>query len=83
MKVGLVLEGGAMRGMYTSGVLDAFLDDKLEFDTIIGVSAGALFGVNYKSNQSGRALRYNLKYCNNKNYMSFHSLWEIYCSHLL
>ena len=47
MKVGLVLEGGAMRGMYTSGVLDVFLDNNIEVDGIIGVSAGVLFGVNY------------------------------------
>ena len=74
MKIGLVLEGGALRGIYTAGVLDVLLDNNVKVDKIIGVSAGALFGVNYKSNQSGRALRYNLKYCNNKNYMSFHSL---------
>ena len=74
MKIGLVLEGGALRGIYTAGVLDVLLNNNVKVDKIIGVSAGALFGVNYKSNQSGRALRYNLKYCNNKNYMSFHSL---------
>ena len=74
MKIGLVLEGGALRGIYTAGVLDVLLKNNVEVDKIIGVSAGALFGVNYKSNQPGRALRYNLKYCNNKNYMSYHSL---------
>ena len=74
MKVGLVLEGGALRGIYTAGVLDVLLKNNVKVDKIIGVSAGALFGVNYKSNQPGRALRYNLKYCNNKNYMSYHSL---------
>ena len=74
MKVGLVLEGGAMRGMYTSGVLDAFLDDKLEFDTIIGVSAGTLFGVNYLSKQRGRAIRYNKRFSKNLNYMGLFSL---------
>lgn len=47
MKIGLVLEGGAMRGMYTSGVLDAFHDENLKFSDIIGVSAGTLFGVNF------------------------------------
>ena len=60
MKVGLVLEGGAMRGMYTAGVLDIFLDHQIPVDGIIGVSAGVLFGVNYVSKQRGRALRYNL-----------------------
>ena len=49
MKVGLVLEGGAMRGMYTAGVLDTFLENDVEVDGIIGVSAGVLFGVNYLS----------------------------------
>ena len=42
----LVLEGGAMRGMYTAGVLDCFMDHDISFDAVIGVSAGALFGVN-------------------------------------
>ena len=75
MKVGLVLEGGAMRGLYTAGVLDVFLDNKdIKIDTIIGVSAGALFGVNYKSRQKGRVLRYNLKYANDERYMGFKSL---------
>ena len=45
MKVGLVLEGGAMRGLYTAGVIDTFLKEKIDIDTIIGVSAGALFGM--------------------------------------
>lgn len=74
MKIGLVLEGGAMRGMYTAGVLDVFLDKKIKVDGIIGVSAGVLFGVNYLSNQRGRAIRYNKKYCKNKNYMGIYSL---------
>ena len=46
----LVLEGGAMRGMYTAGVLDCFMDHDISFDAVIGVSAGALFGVNLLSN---------------------------------
>lgn len=69
MKVGLVLEGGAMRGIYTAGVIDAFLDHKIKVDGIIGVSAGALFGVNYCSNQRGRGLRYNLNYLKDKRYI--------------
>lgn len=73
-KVGLVLEGGAMRGLYTAGVLDVFLDNDIKIDGIIGVSAGALFGCNYVSNQRGRVLRYNLKYLNDKRYISTHSL---------
>ena len=73
-KIGLVLEGGAMRGMYTAGIIDTFLDENIEVDTIIGVSAGALFGINYLSKQKGRVLRYNKKYANDKNYMGLHSL---------
>ena len=55
----LVLEGGAMRGMYTAGVLDCFMDHDISFDAVIGVSAGALFGVNLLSKQRGRVIRYN------------------------
>lgn len=69
MKTGLVLEGGAMRGMYTAGVLDVFMDNNIAFDGIIGVSAGALFGVNFLSNQKGRVIRYNKKYNKDKHYM--------------
>ena len=74
MKVGLVLEGGAMRGMYTSGVLDVFMDNNIDIDGIIGVSAGVLFGVNYFSRQRGRALRYNKKFSKDKRYMGIRSL---------
>ena len=69
MRVGLVLEGGGMRGLYTAGVLDVFMQNKIKIDGILGVSAGALFGMNYKSKQIGRVLRYNKKYAKNKNYM--------------
>lgn len=69
MKVGLVLEGGAMRGMYTAGVLDVFLEHNVTFDGIVGVSAGALFGVNFLSGQSGRVIRYNKRFNRDRNYM--------------
>lgn len=69
MKIGLVLEGGGMRGMYTAGVLDIFLEKGIKFDGIVGVSAGALFGVNYLSEQKGRVIRYNKKFNGDKNYM--------------
>lgn len=75
MKIGLVLEGGGLRGMFTSGVLDVFLDENIHIDGVIGVSAGALFGVNYASKQKGRSLRYNKKYLHDKRYMSLHSLF--------
>jgi len=73
-KVALVLEGGAMRGLYTAGVLDVFMENDIKVNTIFGVSAGALFGINYKSGQIGRALRYNLKYAHDKRYMGMYSL---------
>ncbi len=73
-KTALVLEGGAMRGLYTAGVLDVFMKNNINADAVYGVSAGALFGLNYKSRQIGRAIRYNLKYANEKNYMGLYSL---------
>ncbi len=69
MKTGLVLEGGAMRGMYTAGVLDVFMGRGVRFDGIIGVSAGAVFGVNYLSGQNGRVIRYNCRFNTDKSYM--------------
>lgn len=73
MKVGVVLEGGAMRGLYSAGVLDTFLDNDIKLDGAVSVSAGALFGVNYFSKQKGRALRYNKRFMNDKRYISFSS----------
>ena len=74
MKTGLVLEGGAMRGMYTAGVLDVMMENHVEVDGVIGVSAGAVFGCNYKSKQIGRVIRYNTKYCSDERYVSLKSL---------
>jgi len=74
MKKGLVMEGGAMRGMFTCGVIDVLMENNIEFDCGVGVSAGATFGVNIKSKQIGRPLRYNKKYCNDKRYASLGSL---------
>lgn len=73
MSVGMLLEGGAMRGLYTAGVLDVLMQNKIEIDGIVGVSAGALFGMNYKSKQIGRVLRYNKRFCKEKNYMGTYS----------
>ena len=73
-KRGLILEGGAMRGMFTTGVLDVFMENDIEFDGMAGISAGATFGCNFKSKQPGRALRYNLKYSKDWRYCSFRSL---------
>lgn len=68
-KTGLVLEGGAMRGMYTAGVLDVMMENGIYTDGVIGVSAGAVFGCSYKSKQIGRTIRYNTKYCRDPRYM--------------
>ena len=61
MRKGLVLEGGAMRGLFSAGVMDVMMERGVTFDGIIGVSAGAAFGCNYKSGQIGRAIRYNMR----------------------
>ena len=74
VKTGLVLEGGAMRGLYTAGILDVLMEEKIQVDGVIGVSAGAVFGCNYKSGQIGRTLRYNMKFCGDKRYGTLHSL---------
>ena len=73
MRVGLVLEGGGMCGLYSAGVLDVFLDAGIDVSVISAVSAGALFGVNYVSGQKGRALRYNLQFLGDPRYMSWRS----------
>ena len=74
MKTGLIMEGVAMRGMFTAGVLDVLMENGLVTDGAIGVSAGAVFGCNYKSHQIGRVIRYNTEYCNDKRYASFKNL---------
>ena len=74
MKKGLVLEGGAMRGIYTAGVLDSFLDHDVQVDGIVGVSAGACFGCNLFSRQRGRALRYNQRFMGDPRNVSLRSL---------
>ena len=63
-----------MRGMFTAGVLDVLMENGLVTDGAIGVSAGAVFGCNYKSHQIGRVIRYNTEYCNDKRYASFKNL---------
>ncbi len=73
MKTALILEGGAMRGMFTCGVMDVFLEKGIAFDAAAGISAGAVFGCNYKSGQNGRAIRYNMRYCGDPRYESLRS----------
>lgn len=74
MSTGIVLEGGAMRGMFTAGVLDVMMENGIEFDGAAGVSAGAVFGCNLKSKQPGRAIRYNKRFAKDWRYCSFASL---------
>ena len=74
MKKGLVMEGGGMRGLFTAGVIDVFMENGIEFDGAAGVSAGAAFGCNIKSRQPGRVLRYNMAYCKDSRFCSMRSL---------
>lgn len=90
MTKGLVLEGGAMRGLFTAGVIDVLLENNIRFDGGVGVSAGVAFGVNYKSHQAGRVLRYNLRFAGNPRYASWKSWRQSgnlyaanFCYHLL
>lgn len=68
MKKGLIMEGGAMRGMFTAGVIDVMMEHGIEFQGAVGVSAGAAFGCNYKSKQIGRVIRYNTRFSRDRRY---------------
>lgn len=90
MKYGLVLEGGAMRGLFTAGVIDVLMENEIEFDSAVGVSAGAVFGCNFKSRQIRRVIRYNTRFCKDKRYCSKRSLIKTgdmfgayFCYHVL
>ena len=74
MRRGLVLEGGAMRGLWSAGVTDVMMEHGIEPDGLIGVSAGAAFGCNYKSRQIGRAIRYNTRFAKDARYSGIRSL---------
>lgn len=74
MKVGLVLEGGGMRGIYTSGVLDALMDRQARVDYVIGVSAGGNNGVSFVSGQRGRSRRVTVDYLDDKRYLSLRNM---------
>ena len=74
MKTALILEGGAMRGMFTCGVMDILMENGITFDGAAGISAGAVFGCNFKSGQIGRPVRYNKQYCRDPRYCSIRSL---------
>ena len=74
MKTALIMEGGAMRGMFTCGVMDVFMENGIVFDGAAGISAGAVFGCNFKSRQIGRPIRYNKRFCRDPRYCSVRSL---------
>ena len=76
MKKGLILEGGGLRALFSAGVTDVMMENNIQFDGLIGVSAGATFGCNYKSGQIGRALRYNITFKDDPRYMSWRSFWK-------
>ena len=73
-RTALVMEGGAMRGMFTCGVIDVLMENGISFEAACGVSAGAVFGCNLKSRQIGRPIRYNKEYCRDPRYCSLRSL---------
>ena len=66
---GLVLEGGTFRGIYSAGIMDAFLEEEIEFPYVVGVSAGISNGVSYVSKQFGRNIEIMDKYRNDKRYI--------------
>ena len=74
MKKGLVLEGGGLRSLFSEGVFDVMLEHDVCFDGMIGVSAGASIGCNFKTKQIGRGLRYNSRFADDKRYISLWSL---------
>ena len=76
MKKGLVLEGGGLRSLFSAGVIDVMMENQITFDGMIGVSAGATFGSNYKSGQIGRALRYNIALKDDPRYISWRSFFK-------
>ena len=73
-KLGLILEGGGVRGIYTAGVLDCFMENGIEMDAVFGVSAGTLHALNYKAKQPKRSYRVGTKYVHDKRYMGISSL---------
>ncbi len=75
----LVLEGGALRGMFTAGVLDELMEREIEFAYVNGVSAGSLNGINYISKQKGRSRDINLDYVNDPRYLGVRNIRMSWC----
>ena len=74
--IGLVLEGGGMRGVFTSGVLDYFMDNNIRFPYCVSVSAGACNGLSYLSQQRGRAKQTNIDLLEKHRYIGMRFLWS-------
>ena len=74
--IGLVLEGGGMRGLYTAGVLDVFLNKKIYFPYVIGVSAGACNAASYISRQVGRNKKVTINYIGDHRYLSYRNFFK-------
>lgn len=75
-RIGLVLEGGGMRGAYTAGILDSFIEEDIEFNYVIGVSAGANNGINYVTKQKERSKRIFLHWSQDRRFLSFTNLFK-------
>ncbi len=73
-KIGLVMEGGAMRGLFTAGIIDVLMEQEIQADGVIGISAGATFGCNYLTKQIGRPLRYCVRFAKDPRFCSVSSL---------
>ena len=76
----LVLEGGGFRGIYTSGVLDYFMEQGLYLPQVYGISAGALNALGYAAKQPGRTAQINFRFCHDKRYISFHNMIKYRCA---
>ena len=76
----LVLEGGGFRGLYTTGILDYFMEQGLYLPAVYGISAGALNGLNYLSHQPGRTAQINFRFCNDKRYISARNMLKYHCA---
>ncbi|TMU88335.1 patatin family protein [Bacillus sp. BHET2] len=75
-ETGLVLEGGGMRGIYTAGALEYFLEQGIEFPYVIGVSAGACNAASYLSKQNGRNKKVNVDFIQDPKYLSWRNYWK-------
>ena len=80
-RLGIVVEGGGIRGIYAAGVLDALLELKLPVKGVIGVSAGAIHACSFVSGQKGRSLRFYKRFCRDDRFFSFKTLIKTSCGY--